>query len=139
MFDLLLAQTATPDPDKSVGTLERLISGGVPLICLAIAAVMGVLAYWQMRLRMESEKEKSELEKVYREKAEVREKQLSLDADKRLSDTKLDADKARDREMGMMKEQMSAQKESDATLAQAVRVIEANSKLLERLDRKLGG
>lgn len=47
---LLLAQESTvKTAGETVTVLERVIQGGVPLICLAVAAVFLVLAIWQWR------------------------------------------------------------------------------------------
>jgi hypothetical protein len=125
----LLAQTAA-DADKTISVLERLTKGGVPLICLAIAVAACVLAYWQMKLRMDSEREKTELEKQYRQNIEDRAKQDKADAEKRLTDAKQDAkDRAVETDK-LMRERMGIEKESDATLAQAVAMIEADEKAL---------
>lgn len=126
---LLLAQDGV-DPDKTVGTLERIIDGGVPLICLAVAVVAVIGAVMQYR-------KNAELETKYREDLENRAKQEKEDAEKRLAEAKQDAkDRAQEVDK-LMRERLSAEKESDATLAHAVRVIEHCAKLMERLERKL--
>jgi hypothetical protein len=125
---LLLAEAT--DPEKTVGTLERILEGGVPLICLAIAVVFGIAAVLQYR-------KNKELELAYRDDLLNRAKQEKIDGDERLSDAKQEA-KERAREVDkLMRERMSAEKESDATLAHAVYIIEANAKIMERLERKL--
>jgi hypothetical protein len=127
----ILAQTPPVTPDQAVGLLERLTRGGVPLICLAVAALAVVAAVLQYRAN-------AALEQKYREDLEQRAKKSSEDADKRLAEAKQDAkDRAAEVDK-LMRERMAAEKESDATLAQAVRVIETNTKLLERVEKKLG-
>ena len=130
-FSLHLAQ-ATPDPDQTIGWLERILAGGVPLICLAIAVVMAVAAVLQY-------KKNHKLELDYRNDLADRAKQEKADADKRLDEAKREA-KERAAEIDkLMRERLSSEKESDATLAHAVHVIEANAKIMERFERKLGG
>jgi hypothetical protein len=127
---LLLAQSL-PDPDKTIGWLEQLIAGGVPLICLAVAVVAAVAATHQYR-------KNADLETKYRGDLENRAKLAVSDAEKRLNEAKADAKERATEVDKLMRERLAAEKESDATLAQAVRVVEANTKLMERLERKLG-
>lgn len=129
-MSLLLAQAT--DPEKTIGWMERLIAGGVPLICLAIAviAVIGLVLQYRKN---------AELESAYRNDLDNRAKNEKTDAEKRLSEQKVEAQKHADKNEALMRERLTAEKESDATLAQAVRVIEVNTKMLERLERKLGG
>lgn len=126
---LFLAQTAT-DPDKAIGWLERLIQGGVPLICLGVAtiAVIGVVLQYRKN---------AELEAAYRKDLDDRAKAEKLDAEKRLAKQAAEAEKHAAKAEALMRERLQAEKESDATLAQAVRVIEANTKMLERIERRL--
>ncbi len=50
MFLTLIAQEAAGSKvDGTVTTLERILEGGVPLICLCIAVVCGVAFYWQLK------------------------------------------------------------------------------------------
>jgi len=125
---LLLAQST--DPEKTVGTLERVLEGGVPLICLAIAVVFGIAAVIQYR-------KNRDLELTYRDDLLNRAKQEKIDGDKRLSDAKQEAKERAQEVDKLMRERMSAEKESDATLAHAVHIIEANAKVMERMERKL--
>jgi hypothetical protein len=128
MYRLLLAQSA--EPEKAIGWLQTIISGGVPLICLVTAAIFGYAAWSQYKKNMQ-------LEITYRMDLAERAKQEKVDADKRLSDAKEDA-KERAKEVDkLMRERLSSEKESDATLAHAVHIIEANAKLMERLERKM--
>ena len=128
---LLLAQGKV-DPDKTVGTLQTILDGGVPLICLVAALVFGAAAFLMYKKNMA-------LEVAYRDDLATRAKQEKLDADKRLVDAKQDAkDRAQEIDK-LMRERMKAEKESDATLAHAVHIIEANAKVMERLERKLEG
>lgn len=127
----ILAQTPPMDADHAVGLLERLTRGGVPLICLAVAllAVIGLVLQYRAN---------AALEQKYREDLENRAKESAKDAPTRLADAKQDAkDRAAEVDK-LMRERMAAEKESDATLAQAVRVIEANTKMLERVEKNLG-
>ena len=111
-------------------TLERVLEGGVPLICLVIAALFGIAAVLQYKKNVA-------LEIAYRDDLAERAKQEKIDADKRLTDAKLDAKDRAIEVDKLMRERMSAEKESDATLAHAVHIIEANAKVMERLERKL--
>ena len=126
---LLLAQSEV-DPDKTVGTLERILEGGVPLICLVIAVVACVAAVLQY-------KKNHALEVAYRNDLADRAKQATDDAEKRLGEVKREAKERAAEVDKLMRERMAVEKESDATLAQAVRVIEHCAKLMERLERKL--
>jgi len=127
-WTMLLAQAS--EPDKAIGWLERILQGGVPLICLAAAAVFGVAA-------VVIYKKKMELEVAYRDDLAERAKQEKVDADKRLTDAKQDAKDRAVEVDKLMRERLASEKESDATLAHAVHVIEANARLMERLERKL--
>jgi hypothetical protein len=123
----MLAQT---DPDQTIGWLERLLQGGVPLICLAIAVVGFAAAVLQYKKNVQ-------LELDYRNDLANRATQEKVDAGKRLLEVKNEArDRAQEVDK-LMRERLASEKESDATLAHAVRIIEANSKLMERLERKL--
>jgi len=125
---LLLAQDV--QPDQAIGWLQTILDGGVPLICLAAAGIFGYAAYVQSKKNMQ-------LELDYRNDLAERAKQEKLDADKRLADAKIDAKDRAIEVDKLMRERMSAEKESDATLAHAVHIIEANAKLMERLERKM--
>jgi len=125
---LLLAQAA--EPEKAIGWLERILQGGVPLICLAAAAVFGVAAFLMYKKNMT-------LELAYRDDLADRARQEKIDAQKRLDDAKQDAKDRAVEVDKLMRERYAAEKESDATLAHAVHIIEANAKLMERLERKL--
>lgn len=126
---LLLAQESI-DPDKTIGWLERLLKGGVPLICLAIAVVMAVAAFLIY-------KKKLELELIYRNDLANRAKKAEDDSERRLDEAKREAKERAVEIDKLMRERLASEKESDATLAHAVHVIEANAKLMERLERKL--
>jgi len=126
---LLLAQESI-DPDKTIGWLERLLKGGVPLICLAIAVVMAVAAFLIY-------KKKLELELIYRNDLANRAKKAEDDSERRLDEAKREAKERAVEIDKLMCERLASEKESDATLAHAVHVIEANAKLMERLERKL--
>jgi len=126
---MLLAE-GTTDPAKAIGWLQTILNGGVPLICLAAAAVFGVAAFLMYKKNMA-------LEIAYRDDLAERAKQEKTDAEKRLTDAKQDAkDRAAEVDK-LMRERMAAEKESDATLAHAVHIIEANAKVMDRLERKL--
>lgn len=125
---LLLAEST--DAEQTVGTLERVLEGGVPLICLAIAIVFGIAAFLMYKKNMA-------LEITYRDDLAERAKQEKIDAGKRLDDSKQDAKDRATEVDKLMRERMKAEKESDATLAHAVHIIEANAKVMERLERKL--
>lgn len=127
---LLLAQSAEVNPDKTIGWLERLINGGVPLICLAIAVIFGGIAFWLYKKNVK-------LELDYRTDLLNRAKQEKVDADKRLAEAKDEAKERAAEYDKLMRERLAAEKDSDATLAHAVRVIEHCAKLMERIERKL--
>jgi len=48
LYPLLLAQTAKA-AENGLTMLERIQAGGIPLICLVVAAICGVAFYWQLR------------------------------------------------------------------------------------------
>ena len=126
---ILLAQDSV-DPEKTIGWLQTIINGGVPLICLAIAAVAFYVAWSQHAKNVA-------LEIAYRDDLAKRAKQEKVDAEKRLADAKQDAkDRAAEIDK-LMRERMAAEKESDATLAHAVHIIEASTSMMDRLGRKL--
>jgi len=130
-MSFILAQTPPVDPEQAVGLLERLTKGGVPLICLAVAlaAVIGIVLQYRKN---------AALEQKYREDLEDRANQSAENAEKRLAEAKQDAkDRAAEVDK-LMRENMALQKESDTTLAQAVRIIETNTKILERVEKRLG-
>lgn len=133
----LLAEGSSPSPDEAIGWAERMSRGGVAVICLvvAIAAVIGLIFIF--RKLLDKSEEFKELEKVYRKTIEDKAKEDRSDAENRLKEAKLDADKRADREMSLMKERLAAEKESDATLAQAVHVIERVIQTVEKVERKL--
>jgi hypothetical protein len=125
---MLLAQAA--DPDKAIGWLQTILDGGVPLICLAAAAVFGFVAWKQHDKNVK-------LELAYRNDLAERAKQEKADAEKRLAEAKQEAkDRAAEIDK-LMRERLASEKESDATLAHAVHIIEASAKVMERLERKL--
>jgi len=125
---LLLAQDV--QPDQAIGWLQTILDGGVPLICLAAAGIFGYAAYVQSKKNMQ-------LELDYRNDLAERAKQEKVDSDKRLVDSKQDAKDRAVEVDKLMRERMKAEKDSDATLAHAVHIIEANAKLMERLERKM--
>lgn len=131
----LLAQTI--QPTDALDWAERAKHLGFAGLCLLVGIVGLIVAYWQVRLRLESEKDKAELEKSYRQDLEARARQALADTDRRLADVKHEAEKHANKHEELLRERMAAEKESDATLAHAVRVIEANTKILERVDRRL--
>lgn len=128
MNALLLAQEASPD--QAIGWLQTVLDGGVPLICLVAAAVFGYVAWSQ-------HKKNVDLELAYRKDLENRAKQEKERADLRLEEAKREAKERAAEVDKLMRERLAAEKESDATLAHAVHVIEANAKIMERLERKL--
>ena len=80
---LLLAQDSKMETaSKTVTLLERVIQGGVPLICLAVAAIFGVACFYlyrqnrglteeQLARDAKAQQERAALEKDYREKVEA--------------------------------------------------------------------
>jgi len=129
---LLLLADGQTDPNKAIGWLERLIQGGVPLICLAIALIAGIAWVYQFR-------KNSALELEYREDLAERAEEAHKETERRLTAQREESEKHASKSEALMRERLQAEKESDATLAHAVRVIEANTKALERLERKLEG
>jgi len=126
-WTLLLADA---DPEKTVGLLERILAGGVPLICLCVAVACAIAAVLQY-------KKNHKLELDYRGDLANRAKQEKADSEKRLGDAKTEAKERAIEVDKLMRERLAAEKDSDATLAHAVRIIEANAKLMGRLERKL--
>jgi hypothetical protein len=137
VFFALLAQTNGPGADEAIGWAERMNKGGVPVISLvvAIVAVAGLVLMFKKLLSKGDSF--TELERGYRASIEEKAKQDRIDAENRLKDAKLDSDKRADREMAMMKERLAAEKESDATLAQAVHVIERVISVMDKVEHKL--
>lgn len=137
-MNLILAQSV-PTPDEAIGWAERMNKGGVPVIalCVAIASVLAVVFLFKKLL--EKEEENTLLEATYRKDLEDRHKQALADAERRVSEAKQEAkDRAAEIDK-LMRERMAAEKESDAIFAQAIRVLDANTKLLERVERFLDG
>jgi hypothetical protein len=134
----LLAQESL-NPAEAVGWAERLSKGGVPVISLffAIGAIIGsIFIFKQLLLKAEEFKE---LEKGYRKTIEDKAALDKADYERRLDAAKTEA-KERAAEIDrLMRERMQAEKESDATLAQAIRVLDANTKVMERVERFLDG
>lgn len=135
----LLAQSVPPTPDEAVGLAERMSKGGVPVIalCVAIAAVVGLLFLFKKLL--EKSEEFKELEKHYRKTIEDKAAVDKVDYEKRLAEAKGEAKERASEIDKLMRERMQSEKESDATLAQAIRVLDANTKVLERVERHLDG
>lgn len=136
---MLLAQSAPPTPDEAIGWAERMSKGGVPVIslCVAIAAVVALM--FMFKKLLEKSGEFQDLEKGYRKTIEDKAAVERVDYEKRLADAKLEAKERATEIDRLMRERMQAEKESDATLAQAIRVLDANTKVLERVERQLNG
>ena len=134
---LLLAQTGTPSPDEAIGWAERMNKGGVPVIALvvAIAAVVGLI--FMFRKLLDKADQFTDLEKGYRASIEEKARQDRIDAENRLKDADAKAEKRSERELAMMKERLVAEKEGDATLAQAVHVIERVIQTMDKVDHKM--
>jgi hypothetical protein len=139
MLMLLAQATPTPSPDEAIGWAERMSKGGVPVIslCVAIAAVVGLILLFKKLL--EKSEEFKELEKHYRKTIEDKATVDKVDYEKRLLDAKTEAKERAVEIDRLMRERMQSEKESDATLAQAIRVLDANTKVLERVERHLDG
>lgn len=145
MLSFILAQTAD-HADKAVGLAERLAQGGVAVICLVIAIVAALAAVYQYR-------KNAELEAAYRTDLDNRAKKAEADAEKRLTKAEADADKRAIEAEKAHDKLQKVEKESDVTLAAAVRTIENDAELfekvrpllervlitLDRVERKLGG
>lgn len=133
----LLAEGNGASPDEAINWAERASKGGVAVVCLfvAIAAVSGLIFVFKKLL--DKSEEFKDLEKGYRGSIETKAAQDKTDAENRLKEAKLEAEKRADREMSLMKERLAAEKESDATLAQAVHVIERVISTVEKVERKL--
>lgn len=139
---MLLAQATEAGPitpDQAVGISERLSKGGVPVISLffAIGAVIGMCFLFKKLL--DKSDEFKELEKHYRKTIEDKAAVDKVDYEKRLLDAKTEAKERAVEIDRLMRERMQSEKESDATLAQAIRVLDANTKVLERVERHLDG
>jgi len=128
---LMLAQgQALPDPEKTIGWGERVIAGGVPLICLMVAVIAVIAAVFQY-------KKNADLEASYRADLDARAKKAEADSDKRLAEAKVEA-KERAQEIDkLQRERLASEKESDTTLAAAVRMVERCTDVLVRVERKL--
>lgn len=126
-MDLLFLADGT-DPEKVIGWGERLIQGGVPLICIAVAAaaVAGLVIQLKRNAKLEAD---------YRADLDNRAKKAEGDAEKRLTEAKNESKERASEVDKFHRERLQAEKEGDQTLAQAVRVIEANTAKLERIDK----
>jgi len=135
---MLLAQSA-PAPDEAIGWAERMSKGGVPVIslCVAIAAVVALM--FMFRKLLEKSGEFQDLEKGYRKTIEDKAAVDKVDYEKRLVDAKVEARERAVEVDKLQRERFASEKESDATLAQAIRVLDANTKVLERVERQLNG
>ena len=135
---MLLAQS-TPTPDEAIGWAERMSKGGVPVIslCVAIAAVVALM--FMFRKLLEKSGEFQDLEKGYRKTIEDKAAVDKVDYEKRLVDAKVEAKERAVEVDKLQRERFASEKESDATLAQAIRVLDANTKVLERVERQLNG
>jgi len=136
---ILLAQSLPPAAEEATGLAERLTKGGVPVIALtaAIIATMGAVYLFQKLLAKSAEFQ--ELERGYRKTIEDKAAADRADYEKRLVDAK---GEAKDRAVEvdkLQRERFAAEKESDATLAQAIRVLDANTKTLDRVERLIDG
>lgn len=123
----LLAQTPG-DVDKGVDIIEKVSRGSVAMIllCLLVLAIVGIV--WMVRRQA----------KLDEKRADDDEKRSARERDgyqKALSDTKADADKVRGEQLGLMRERLQAEKETDATIAGAARAIERCGTVLERVER----
>jgi hypothetical protein len=98
---MFLAQTMET-AEKTVGLLERINAGGVPLIALCVAVVATIGFIWQLKRNMSIEREWREAGKT--------------DADKRLSDQK-----------DLMREMLARDKEATAATTAAVSAVEGHS------------
>jgi uncharacterized protein HemX len=101
MNPLLLAQSAEA-AEAGVSVLQTILKGGVPLICLAVACVIG-WAYWKQLRRNNT------LEKDFREKIEG-------DGNKRLTDQEK-----------LLREQIDREREAQETVTATVQAIEGFS------------
>ena len=135
---MLLAQS-TPTPDEAIGWAERMSKGGVPVIslCVAIAAVVALM--FMFKKLLEKSGEFQDLEKGYRKTIEDKAAVDKVDYEKRLVDAKVEARERAVEVDKLQRERFASEKESDATLAQAIRVLDANTKVLERVERQLNG
>lgn len=126
---LVLAQSAA-DAHQGVGLLERIAAGGVPLICLVIAAVSTVGTIYQYRRNVVLEQRYSDsLAKMLLEQKD--------EAARRLAEAKAEAKTASDKVESLMRERAQVERESDATLAAAVRTLERVAAVVERCERAL--
>jgi hypothetical protein len=132
----LLAED-TVSPEQAVGLLEKLTKGGVPLICLVVACVACFVAWWALKQRLESEKQRTELEKTYRENIEARAKQDKIDATAQLAEAKREAEARRQENEKLLRERIAADKDNGETLSHAVQMIEACGRTLERVERRM--
>lgn len=133
---ILLAQSV-PEPEAAIGWAERASKGGVAVICLvvAIAACVGVI--FLLKKLLAKAEEFKDLEKSYRKTIEDKATADKADYDKRLEAAKGEAKERAGEVDKLMRERMAAERESDATLAKAVLVLEGNVKMLDKVERLL--
>jgi len=112
-MQLLLAQTTPEAVTDWVGVLERILAGGVPLICLVGVVVIG-WAYWKQLKRNNT------LETSWR-------KQVETDAGNRLADA---GQRLTDQER-LMREQIGREREAQEAVTAAVQAVEGFSYTLQ--------
>ena len=129
-----LAQQIAPITSSTVGEALGLAERVAAMSPQAILALLSMLAfgvaYWQMRERQRSEERASALEKARADAAET-------SSTKRLEEARAEA-RARAADLAALnKERLTAERESNETLAHAVAAMEAAQRQGERLERLL--
>jgi hypothetical protein len=137
---LLLAQDKAVDTAaKTIPLLERVIAGGVPLICLAVAVLCGILAFWQMR-------KNNALEKSYREDIEkqgdkrlVAEKSYREDIGKQ-GEARLEAERSYRQDVErLLREMIERGEDSQEALQTNTNAVNNVGLALQQLTARIGG
>ncbi len=105
-MDLLLLAQSVEKAEKGVGLLQTILAGGVPLICLCVAVLMGGFALYQMRRN-------NTLEREYRET-------VQLDAAARLAGTEK-----------LLREQIDRDREANEIVTATIQAVEGFSHSLK--------
>lgn len=137
MIFALLAQTPGPGPDDAIGWAEKASKGGVAFLSILVAIGCIAAVIFMFKKLLDQKDSFTELEKNYRGSIQDQAKQDKTDAENRLKAAEASAEKREGDKLALMKERLQAEKESDATLAQAIHVIENNTRFAEKVDGKL--
>ncbi len=78
-MDMLVIAQGVETAEKGLSLLQKINAGGVPLICLVVAALCGVAFYWQLKAN-------NKMQKDALSKAEEREDKAATAGQKRLEE-----------------------------------------------------